>query len=200
MRRLCVLLVLLALLLAGCSSRFTINGGGYLQGKTDRTYKPLSSAFAAIESGKEIGTWENKKIEDKIVFFEIISADTARFLTDERGNVYCADEAAPDASKWSVKSIRVCDESAVSVAVATITDTDLIAQIRTLWHEGEPTELPLNAVAVSRRLKMASDDCPGIYYCVQYLILDDGTAYFYDRDADRTVLVGEALMKKIPIT
>jgi hypothetical protein len=85
------------------------------------------------------------------------------------------------------------------MAAGGITDAAVIEQIRTLWHEGEEAELPYEDMVVSRRLKMSSPDCPGIYYCVLYYIYGDGTAYFYDRFERRAVLVGEELMKKIPI-
>ena len=199
MRRLCVLLLLLALLLVGCSSRFTTAEGGYLDEKTGKVYHPLTEAFEAITGGEEIGVWESEVYEDTMTFLEIPDADPARFLADENGNVYCSDETPPDASKWNVDKIFVCDESAVSVAVGNIADADTIAQIRMLWHTGEPTELPLEDLDLSRRLKMTSPDCPGIYYCVLYFIYEDGSAYFYDRYERRAVLVSEALAEKIPI-
>ncbi len=199
MRRLFVLLLLLALLLVGCSSRFTTTEGGYLDGKTGKVYHPLTEAFEAITGGEEIGVWESEVYEDTMTFLEIPDADPARFLADENGNVYCSDEVQPDASKWNVNKIYVCDESVFSVAVGNVTDADVIAQIRTLWHGGEPTELPIGDLMLSRRLKMTSPDCPGIYYCVLYFIYEDGSAYFYDRYDRRAVLVSEELINKIPI-
>lgn len=200
MRRLGVLLLLLALLLVGCSSRFSVTEGGYLDGKTQRRYVQLSDAYEAASSGEEVGAWESELYDSVLTFREIPTADPESFLTDDIGTVYCADEVLPDASLWNVKSILVCDENAVSVAVANITNADLIAQIRALWAEGEQAEKPEKGLTVRRRLKMVSDDCPGIYYCVLYLIYDDGTAYFYDRDAARVVQVSEELKNKIPIT
>ena len=200
MRRLSVLLLLLALLLTGCATRFSISGGGYLDEETGLVYQPLSAAFEPAARGDEIGTWENKKAEVEMTFYEIPDADTARFLADDAGTVYAVGGTAPDVSTWSVKSILVCDEDAVSVAVASVTDAAVIAQIHTLWLKGEQDELPYAGDVECRRLKMVSDDCPGIYYCVLYMIYDDGTAYFYDRDTRRTVLVGDELKKRIPIT
>ena len=200
MRRLCVLLLLLALVFVGCSARFTSSEEGYLDGKTGVAYHPLSEAYEAITGGDEVGAWESKIDDETLTFLEIPDADPLRFLTDEKGNVYCSDEAAPDASQWRVNKIHVCDESAISVAVATITDADTIAQIRTLWHEGEVDELPYSGFLLSRELKMPSEDCPGIYYCVLYYVYEDGSAYFYDRFERRAVLVSEDLVKKIPLT
>ena len=200
MRRLSVLLLLLALLLTGCATRFSISGGGYLNEENGLVYQPLSAAFEATARGEEVGTWENKKAEVELAFYKIPLADDDRFLTDDIGTVYAVDGVAPDTDAWNVKSILVCDESAVSVAVASITDAAVITQIRMLWQEGEEDEMPYAGLTESRSLKMVSDDCPGIYYCVLYMIYDDGTAYFYDRDTRRTVLVGDELRKKIPIT
>ena len=200
MKRFSVLLLLLALVLVGCSERFTVADGGYLDEETGGVYRPLSDAFEAIAAGEAIGAWESRLYDDVLTFHEIVGADATRFLSDEKGNVYCTDETEPDAGAWSVKQIFVCEETAVSVAVGQIADADVIAKIRTLWHEGEQTELPYSGLTVSRRLKMVSDDCPGIYYCVRYFIYEDGTAYFYDRFEDRAVLVSAELMQKIPIT
>lgn len=199
MRRFGILLLLLTLLFVGCSARFTTAKGGYLDEKTDRIYKPLSDAFEAISGGEEIGVWESDVYEDTLTFFEIPDADPARFLADERGNVYCADEKTPDASAWRVSKILVCDEGDVSTAVGTVADADIIAELRTLWHEGEQSELPICELVVSRVLKMVSPDCPGIYYCVLYFVYEDGTAYFYDRFEGRVVFVSAELMKQIPI-
>lgn len=200
MRRFCILFLLLPLLLVGCSSRFTTAEGGYLDGKTDKVYQPLSEAFKAISYGEEVGVWESKVYEDSMTFYEIPGADKGRFLTDDKGNVYCADKTVPDAAGWSVQTIYVCDESAISMAVGEITSAEVISQIRTLWHEGAQAELPIDDIAASRRLKMVSDDCPGIYYCVLYYLYEDGSAYFYDRFERRAVLVGKDLVNKIPIT
>ena len=201
MRRLSVLLLLLVLALVGCSSRFQTSDGGYLDGETGRTYKPLTEAFEAITGGEEIGVWESKVYEDILTFRTIPDADPDRFLTDDKGNVYCADDLPPDAATWRVQEIYVCRQGAVDVALNTVSDAAVIAQIRTLWHEGQPAEdgLPYGGLLESRVLKMASEDCPGIYYCVLYFIYEDGSAYFYDRFENRAVLVSEELMKKIPI-
>lgn len=200
MRRLGVLLLLLSLLLVGCSSRFTVTEGGYLDSQTERVYVPLSDSFEAVAGGKEVGVWESELYEDQLTFREIPDVDAARFLTDDFGNVYCADEQLPDPSKWNVKNIYVCNDGAVSMAVANITNADLIAAIRALWYEGEQTERPLSGLCVLRSLKMVSDDCPGIYYCVLYMEYDDGTAYLYERAIDRVVQLDSELMMKIPIT
>lgn len=200
MRRFLILLLLLALALVGCSARFTTTEGGYLDEKTGKIYKPLTEAFEAISGGEEVGIWESTLYEDDtLTFLEIPQADPARFLADERGNVYCSDEERPDASTWRVDKIYVCDVGALSMATGSIADAAVIGEIRTLWYEGEEAELPYSGLALSRRLKMTSPDCPGIYYCVLYYVYGDGTAYFYDRFENRAVLVGEDLVKKIPI-
>ena len=200
MRRLSILLLLVSVLLTGCATRFSNNGDGYLNEKTGILYLPISTAFEAADSDGEVGSWENKKADIEVVFYKIPGADEARFLTDDIGTVYAADGVAPDVSDWNVKNILVCDEGGISFAVANVTDAQIITQICTLWQDGEQDELPYSGLATSRRLKMVSDDCPGVYYCVLYMIYKDGTAYFYDRDTRRTVFVSEELMKKIPIT
>ena len=200
MRRISLAFLLLAaLLLTGCSARFAVTESGYTDTKTDRHYVALSAAFEAAEGGEEVGTFEDDEHKRVVRFRVIPDADAARFLTDEDGAVYCADEQLPDAATWPLKYILVCEEAAISVANARITDAAVLAEIRAVWFEGEAGELPLSDIKTNRRLKMASADFPGIYYCVNFYIYEDGTAYFYDMTTRRAVAVSAALAEKIPL-
>ena len=192
-------MLLLCAVLVGCSARFTTGDGGFYDTQTKRSYKPLGVSFEAVSGGDEVGTWKSKVDGEETVFRQIPGVDPARFLTDDNGNVYYADELPPDASAWNVQKIHVCEQGAVDVAVGNISDPDRIAQIRESWYHGESAEKPLGGLWVSRMLKMESVDCPGIYYCVTYLVYEDGSAYFYDRDTGRVVAVSEELISIIPI-
>ena len=194
-----ILLLLAALLLTGCSARFAITETGYTDTKTGRHYVALPAAYEASAGEEEVGTFEDEA-HARVVRFRVISgADAARFLADEEGAVYCADEVLPDAAAWTLKQILVCEEDAISYAYARITDVVALAEIKALWFAGEESELPLEEIKTNRRLKLASDDCPGIYYCVNYYIYESGAAYFYDIIARRAVSVPAALAEKIPL-
>ena len=200
MRRISLICLLLAtLLLVGCGARFDVTQTGYLDTKTDRHYTALSAAFEAAARGEEVGVFEDEKNGRVITFYVIPDADATRFLTDEDGALYCADEKAPDASCWEISRILVCEEDAISVAISDLTDKTLIGEIKSVWFEGEGAELPLESATTVRRLKMVGKDFPGIYYCVNYYVYEDGSAYFYDMIARRAVAVPAALGEQIPL-
>ena len=196
--RLAVLLLAL-LMLAGCSSRFTLSETGYTDTETDLHYLALPSSFEAAGGGSEVGTYEDETYGRTVTFRVIPDADPTKFLTDADGFVYYAGETAPDASLWQIKSIMVCEEDAISVEKSRLIDPTLIAEIRALWFAGDEGELPLEDVVQSRRLKLTSADFPGIYYCFNLYVYEGGSAYFYDAEARRAVAVDAALAAQIPL-
>ena len=185
--------------MTGCAPRFSITETGYTDTKTGRHYVALSSEFEAAAGGEEVGTFEDEKY-GRIVRFRVIpGADATRFLTDEDGAVYCADEQLPDAAKWNVKRILICQEDMISVEIARVTDATQIATFMTTWFEGEACELPMDAAIVMRSLKLVSDDAPGVYYGIRFYVFEDGSCYFFNREQGRAVRVPTELAELIPI-
>ena len=200
MRRISLICLLLAtLLLVGCGARFDVTQTGYLDTKTDRHYTALSAAFEAAARGEEVGVFEDEKNGRVVTFYVIPNADASRFLTDEDGALYCADAVEPDASLWAISRILVCEEDAISVAIADIEDAAVISEITRVWFESQKDELPLESATTVRRLKMECKDFPGIYYCINYYVYEDGSAYFYDMITRRATLVPAALGEQIPL-
>ncbi len=200
MRRfLLICLLLTALLLAGCSSRFSLTESGYTDGKTGRHYVALSPAFEAAGGGEEVGTFEDE-VYGRVVRFRVIpGADATRFLTDEDGAVYCADAQLPDACAWEIAHVLICQEDAISVEIARVTDAPSIAAVRAAWFEGEECELPLDAAKTVRHLKLVSDEYPGVYYCFRFYLYEDGSCYFYSTAQRRAVTVPAELAAIIPV-
>ncbi len=198
LRFLCLLLFAVTLL-AGCGSRFEATKTGYTDTKTGRHYTALASTFEAAAGGETVGEYEDETYGRVVELRVIPEADATRFLTDGYGFVYCADENAPDASAWHVSAILVCEEDAISVEKNRLTDEGVIAQIKTLWFEGEEGERPMVKAKHVRRLKLVSADCPGVYYCFHYYVYEDGTACFYDSESRRTVTLPAELIDAIPI-
>ena len=200
MRRISLLCLLLAaLLLTGCSSRFTVTQSGYTDTKTDRHYTALSAAFEAAARDEEVGRFEDEKNGRTVTFYVIPEADATRFLTDEDGAVYCADTELPDVSRWEITHILVCEEDAISVAIADLTEKALVDEIKSTWFDAQKGELPLESASTVRRLKMESKALKGIYYCINFYLYEDGSAYFYDMTARRAVAVPTALAEQIPL-
>jgi hypothetical protein len=189
------------LLLGGCAHRFSRDedGYGYTSERTNVHYTVLDSCYEAAAVGEEFGEYTDKKYNYVTKFFEIPDLDSDLFLTDESRQVYCADKEFSTVDEWQVSALLICDEDAISVELSRLTDAAEIATVTELWFAGEESELPLEEIKTNRRLKLASDDCPGIYYCVNYYIYESGAAYFYDIIARRAVSVPAALAEKIPL-
>ena len=198
-RFLCVLL-LTAFLLCSCgTARFEATKTGYTDTKSGRHYTALASCFEATGGGETVGEYEDESHGRVVTFRVIPEADATRFLTDEYGFVYCADEKEPDASAWNVSAILVCEEDVISVEKNRLTEADVIAQIMDAWFEGEDADRPMEKATHIRRLKLSSKDCPGVYYCFSYYVYEDGAGYFYDSESRRTVMLSAELVAAIPI-
>ncbi len=189
--RISALLVCALLLFTGCSARFLRDedGYGYTDKKSGRHYAVMSEAYEAARAGEQVGEYKDGKHDVTRVFLEIPGLDTDRFLTDNYGAVYCADETLPRAEDWTFACVRVCEEDAVSVERGNLTDALMIAKLCDLWFSGEEAELPLDKASYSRRLKLQSTEYPGIYYCFRFFVYEDGSAYFYLAETRRTVAV-----------
>ena len=200
MRRILLICLLLAsLLLVGCSPRFSMTESGYTDTKTGRHYVALSASFEAAAGGEEVGTFKDENY-GRVVHFRVIpGADATRFLTDEYGSVYCADEQLPDASAWSVKHIMICEEERITVELSRVTEASDAEKICRAWFEGEEVELPLDAASTVRHLKLVSDAFPGVYYGFRFYLYEDGNAYFYSTVDRRAVAVPAELVEMLAV-
>lgn len=197
----CLLLALL-LLLAGCGSRFErdAEGLGYTDGKTDVYYTALSSSFEAGRAADEVGQYEDKKYGRTVTFYLIPDLDGTRFLTDGDGYVYCSDAQLPNVADWQLSAVLICEEDAISIEQARVTDAAKLAAFRAAWLEGEESELPMQRAAYARRLKMASNSFPNLYYCISFYRYEDGSAYFYDREEKRATVCPAELQELFYLT
>ena len=192
MRRvhLTALLLALLLLLAGCTTKFErdADGYGFTNTKTDKHYTVLDSNYEAASYGAEMGEYTDKRFDYTVTFYEIPDQDPERFLTDAIGQVYCADQTLPDAAGWTVSAVLICQEDSISVELLRWTDAEKISAVTDAWFHGEEVEMPLGSYSESYRFKLMSKDYPGIYYCFGFYAFEDGSAYFYDITAARSVL------------
>ncbi len=184
-----MLLLSLVLLLSSCGARFDRgeNGQGYTDSKTDIYYAALPATYEAYARGEQIGEYVDKEHDRTVPFYVIPDMDAARFLTDDYGTVYCADEVLPDAQSWEVKSILVCEEDAVSVVMQILDESEVLAKVQNAWFEGEQTELPKEQYTFTRRLKLTCDAYKGVYYCFRFYVFENKEAYFYELESGRTV-------------
>ena len=203
MKKLFVLLLVLTLLLCGCSGanqfKPTEDGTGYVDTKTDRTYVMLDIAFESGAIGAAVGEYSERGKDDALVFYEITGLDSALYLADEDRNVYYAGETLPDASAWRVNEILLCEGSDGDVARLTFkeeNDGAAISRIRNLWFEGEEVPfLSLTAATKMYSVKLTSPDYPNLYYCFSFLYYEGGTSYFYNSISHRAVIVPDDLVE-----
>lgn len=201
MKKLLLLLLPLLLLLSSCSNvrKFErdAEGYGYTDTKSGLYYVELDAAFEPASAGEAWGEYKNKKTEKTRTFRTIPELEPTLFLTDEYLNVYYAGDTPPDAAKWEVSAILVCEEDVISVEDFRFTtegDTETVNAIRSLWFEGVGDGvLPFKDADYKRRIKLSCEAYPNLLYSFSFLAYDTGEAYFYDASSRRTVAVPDTL-------
>ena len=204
MKRLLLVLFALLFLLTGCGrSEYTAflqdeDGYGCTDTETDIHYVALPLAFEPARVGAVRGVYNAKKSDYTRTYYEIPDLDPKLYLGDSERGVWCARETVPDPKALTPTALLVCEEQAVSVEIYRFSagkDDAVIAEILALWFEGEAIEKPEGERSFSRRVKLASQELPNIYYCFEYCIIGEN-AYFYEMFSARTVAVPKALAEK----
>ena len=176
------------------------DGYGVTDTETGIHYTVLPSEFEPAARGAVRGTHTNEKNGSTRSYFEIPSLDPTQYLADEERNVWCALEALPDPTALTLTAVLICEEQAISVESMRFSagsDDAVIAQIRTLWFEGEAVTKPEGDMAYTRRVRFAFAELPNLHYCFSYVIWGE-QAYFYDLFAGRTVAVPDELAARFP--
>ena len=197
-----LLLLLLPILLVSCARPHTFSsaedGSGYMDQKTEIVYSRRPSRFEAASKGELFGTYVHEESGTTINFYEIPGMDSAVFLTDDKGNLYCSDAAELAPEEWTVNKALVCIQDSNSVALDQFTakeDAATLAEICTLWFETESNaELPRKAPVFRRQIKLCSDEYPSLYLSFTFAVYEGDAAYFFDRESGRTVPVPKALV------
>lgn len=200
MKRFLPILFALLLLLTACTDRdavkFVLDEDGY--GCTDTEtgihYTALDLAFEPASVAAVKGIYEAKGSDYTRTYYEIPGLDPTLYLGDSERGVWCAGEA-PDPKCLTPTALLVCEEGAQSVEIYRFSagkDDAVIAEILSLWFEGEGTEKPEGARDFSRGIKLQSAELPGIHYCFEYFVQGEN-AYFYEIFSRRTVAVPSAL-------
>ena len=206
MRRL--LLVFLAVLfvfsLASCGDKekqniFLLQNDGYTDPETGAWYKALPKAFEPVRSAATRGVAVYENGEVKYTFLEMPELDSKKWLCDDLRGVWYAGDWTLDPATLTPRALLIHEELSASFErkrLAVGSDDALIAEILTLWFTGEGTEEPIGEVSVVRRLRLISDELPGIYYCFDFYVCG-GKGYFYDRTVARYVAVPLALSERL---
>ena len=204
-----VLLALLALLLllplVACGGGkehqnvFVLQNDGYIDPESGVWYAALPLAFEPVKSAATRGVAVYENGEVKYTFFEMPGLDSKTWLCDDLRGVWYAGEFQTDPATLTPRALVINEETAISIERARLAagkDDALIGDILTLWFTGEPVAEPIGAVTVARRLRLLSEELPGIYYCFDFYVCG-GQGYFYDRAGARYVAVPQTLCDAI---
>ena len=187
------LLFIIAVLLTSCSQlvRITYKDGKYIDSTHNIQYENASVSYEPVSEGTEYARY------NKTVLYTIPGAEPTEWLAEKYegiGSVFYSDDAVlPALSEFEAVKILIFVSGFNSLAVASINDADVIAELTDIIANGEQTEAKNTDDSYS--LKIASDKYPFLYYNLVYIISSDGERYVYDRGTKRTVAVGTLLDK-----
>ena len=204
MKRLILLLLALLLTCTACKANEHIaflqdaDGYGCTDTETGVHYTALPLYFEPAKVAAVRGIYTEKGSEYTLTYYEIPTLDPLLYLGDSERGVWCATQTLPTPEALTPTALLVCEEQAVSVEIYRFsagTDDAAIAEILTLWFEGEATEKPEGARSFTHRIKLESAELPNIYYCFDYCMWGE-SAYFYEIFSGRTVAVPDALAER----
>jgi len=187
------LLFIIALLLTSCSQliRITYKDGKYIDSANNIKYENASVSYEPVSEGTEYARY------NKTVLYTIPGTEPTEWLAEKYegiGSIFYSEAAVlPALSEFEAVKILIFVSGFNNLAVASIDDAEVIAELTDIIAAGEQTEAKNTYDSYS--LKIASDKYPFIYYNLVYIISSDGERYVYDRGTKRTVAVGNLLDK-----
>lgn len=206
MRRLLLIALALLLLLplVACDKEekqniFTLQNDGYTDSETGIWYRALPQAFEPVKSVGERGVAVYEDGTVKYRFLEMPDLNSRQWLCDDLRGIWYAGEWTVEPAELTPHALLVCEELSFSLERARLvqgTDDALIGEILTLWFAGETVDEPVGEITLVRRLRMISEQLPGIYYCFNFYMCG-GQGYFYDRFESRFVAVPQVLAERL---
>lgn len=187
------LLFITAVLLTSCSQliRITYKDGKYIDSVNNIQYENASVSYEPVSEGTEYARY------NKTVLYTIPGAEPTEWLAEKYEGIgsvfYSEDTVLPALSEFEASGIQIFVSGFNNLAVASIDDAEVIAELTDILANGEQTEAKNTDDSYS--LKIASDKYPFLYYNLVYIISSDGERYVYDRGTKKTVAVGTLLDK-----
>ncbi|MBE6555444.1 MAG: hypothetical protein E7663_04335 [Ruminococcaceae bacterium] len=205
MKRWIAALLLAVLCLSSCQrpAEFTQSEQGFVSTDTETgiSYRALDLCFQAVATDRVVGVYSDPHADYDRTYFAVSGQDTALFLVDDEGGVWYAGADTISPESWELSMIGVCEEESISVEIRRFekgSDDALIGDIRALWFSGEAVSLPSGAPILRRGIRFATAAYNGIFYCFDYLVFSDGSAYFYELLSGRAVSVPAELAERLP--
>ena len=207
MKRILLLLLTLLLLLplVACNGEekhdnvFVLQNGGYQDTQTGVWYRPLPLCYEPVKSAatRGVALFENGDVQYS--FLEMPDLDSRLWLCDDLRGVWYAGEWTITPAALTPRALVVNEESAISLERARLAvgkDDALIGEILETWFLGEAVEEPIGEITVTRRLRLISEELPGIYYCFDFYMCN-GQGYFYGRTEARYVAVSATVAAQL---
>ena len=183
-----------SLLFASCGkdgddlAEFTYSDGK-ITSEDGRAYIPAPMGFQPCSVGEKCA------VRDKYFdLYQILDLDGRAIPTDDwmteeyAGNAtsvyYREGIDLPDFTEISFSRCYVCEEDEIVNFVSDFDDKELISEIISKIADGSESIGRLDDSAASYTLKFLSEDYPGIFWSVDYLIYDDA-AYLYSIGAKK---------------
>lgn len=189
------LILVLSVLLGSCSSLHKIEydreNNVYTDTKTGIVYTDAPGCYEPVQIGDEYARWKVNK-DASIVLHVIGDMDPAKWLCEEGKTVFYAEGVTlPTLREMAPETLYICVEATLTMALATLTDAEVIERAITLWESAESIPYSGKEPTQNLRIKFASNAYPGLYYSLIYLEYSDGSRVLYDRSSGRCVEAGD---------
>ena len=186
-------LLLLAVVLAGCSNLVTLK---YVDGKFTGggcVYLPASPLYEPTMVGDAYAYYK----KSDVTWYTIGENDPTLWLTEAYAGsmttvLHAESITLPSLRELNPEKIIVCQSDEVTIGLCEITDAEVIAAVVDCFENGDSAEWPVIGSMLSLDLKFYSSAWPQIYMNLAYDEFESGT-FLYDRGSRRCVEIGELL-------
>lgn len=209
---LCLLLILLTTIsFASCTMTLKEENGKLIDTQNNITYIAAPICFEPSRTEYEVYAKTSKSKTELYPISGQSTSDWISELYEGIGGLWYSDKLTlPTLETFGTDKIYICVESTITTALGQITDEADINALIDAYKSGEKCAVPSSGK--SYKLKFESDEYPGIYYNLLYILnmttiepTDEEASviyyyghYIYDRSTQTCVDVGEVLEKYIP--
>lgn len=198
--------------------KLTTEGSEYFDKKTDTTYRALPASYEPIATGDEYGKLDLGGMT--YILYEVAGLSPEDYLCSVYGDVYHDKSIdVPTFDQWELTSAIVCNDTAIVVAVLTLTPGNeqhapVLANLKECWDHGTAVTYP-SYLTPDRihTLRFTSDTAPGLYYSVKLLEYGEdvydvittetgeevevnlGRCFLYDRYSKRYVAIPDDIFR-----
>jgi len=188
--------VLALLMLTGCSASLVnlqYKEGQLINKRLGLAYNTAPVYYEPVAIGNAYGYYG----KGDLTLYEITGLDPKEWITE--GNVggiatvfYREGLTLPTLAEMAPEQIYVCTGDEVIFGVATVDDSDAVAELVRLYTEGEEDVMPISDSLIRYDLRFSSKTYPSIYYNLTYYEHEEGV-YLYDRVEKRYIPIGDLL-------